>query len=423
MVAVRLSVTLFSVASALLASGAVPVSDTVNGVFDPAFHTLQVQVKGDEMAPPVIMLDADDRITVSFDEISPERRYMRYELIHCDSRWRPDALVSPEYIDGFNEGLVEDYAFSQATLIQYVHYRITLPNADMRFTLSGNYLLRVYDESDPDRTLLQARFSVCEPAMRVSASVSSRTDVDYNESHQQLTIGVDTRNMAVNNVYNDVMVSVQQNGRIDNEAFLTRPMRVAGPMLWYEHQKPLLFDAGNEYRRMETVSVTYPGMGVESMSFSDPYYHATLYTDLPRSGSSYSYDSTQHGRFKIREFNSDDSDVEAEYVVTHFSLEIPEIDGADIFVDGDMTCRRFSPLSRMVYNRASGLYELSMLLKQGAYNYQYLAVPSMSMRGNTAIVEGNHYQTVNEYLVKVYLRQPGERYDRLVAVTSAFSGR
>lgn len=399
------------------------VTDTRSGVIAPGFHTLQIHVQGDEMASPVIMLGSDDRLTVSFDELAPDMRYMRYELIHCDALWRPDALVGPEFLDGFNEAQVEDYAFSQATLTQYVNYRITIPNAQIRPKLSGNYLLRVYDESDPSVTLVQARFSVCEPAMRSAATVSSRTDVDYNDTRQQITLSVDTRTQQIHNVFNDLIVTVTQNGRLDNMAVVRHPSRVAGTVLWYEHVPELIFNAGNEYRRMEIVSTSYPGMGVEGMSYADPYYHATLYTDLPRNADRYSYDQTQFGRFRIHQFNSSDPDTEAEYIVTHFALEAPEMRNADVFLDGDFTCRRFDPESRMVYNRAAGRYEHAILLKQGAYNYQYLTVPNMSTRGATAPVEGDLYQTVNEYTVMVYHRPPGSRYDRLVTYTRCYSGR
>jgi hypothetical protein len=77
----------------------------------------------------------------------------------------------------------------------------------------------------------------------------------------------------------------------------------------------------------------------------------------------------------------------------------------------------------MVYNRATGLYERSMLLKQGAYNYQYLAVLAGTKRGFTAQVEGDFYETVNEYLIKVYNRPVGSRYDRLIGATLIYSGR
>lgn len=75
---------------------------------------------------------------------------------------------------------------------------------------------------------------------------------------------------------------------------------------------------------METVSTTYPGMNIESVDYHDPFYHATVATDYPRSADKYVYDRTQNGRFFIREYNSSQSDIEADYVVTHFSLDAPE---------------------------------------------------------------------------------------------------
>ncbi|MDE6370476.1 MAG: DUF5103 domain-containing protein, partial [Duncaniella sp.] len=63
-------------------------------------------------------------------------------------------------------------------------------------------------------------------------------------------------------------------------------------------------------------------------------------------------------------------------------------------------------------------YEQSMLLKQGAYNYQYVALPAGGHpTGLTATVEGDKYQTVNEYVIKVYHRQRGARFDSLVGIT------
>lgn len=408
--------------SALCATMSV-AQDTMNGIFDQRFRTLQVKVEGNDYAPAIIMLNTDDRITISFDELADDYSYLRYSLIHCDSQWKPSGLVDPEFVDGFNLGEIEQYEFSQLASTRYVHYSVSLPNDQVRFTISGNYLLRVFAEDNPDYTLLQARFMVCENIMGVTADVTSRTDIDYNRSSQQLSIEVDTRQENVNNMYQDLTVVITQNGRTDNTATITAPMRVSGRKVCYEHLRPLIFDAGNEYRRMEVVSTTYPGMGVEEITYATPYYHMVLNTDMPRYASNYTYDQTQHGRFTIREYNSSMSDVEADYVIVHFSLEMPQLINTDIFLDGDFTYRRFDPDSRMIYDNATGTYQKSLLLKQGAYNYQYLAVPTSSMRGKTSIVEGNFYQTVNEYVITVYYRQPSSRYDRLVAATIIHSGR
>ena len=60
----------------------------------------------------------------------------------------------------------------------------------------------------------------------------------------------------------------------------------------------------------------------------------------------------------------------------------------------------------------------AVLLKQGSYNYQYLFVPTGSSVGQTGPIEGNYYQTQNEYSIYVYYRPMGARYDRLIGVTT-----
>lgn len=398
--------------------------DTRQGALEPSFKTLKVTLNGDLFAQPVINLaDPAERIIISFDELADEHRYLRYTLEHCDASWRPSGLVDPEFLDSFNEGTVDDYQYSQATIVHYVHYTVALPNEQVRITQPGNYLVKFYDEGDPEHTLLQARFGVCDFSVPLGVTVSSRTDIDSNDSHQQLGITLDTRNISVDDPFNDLRVVITQNGRPDNEVTLVTPQRINGPRVIYEHLRPLIFNAGNEYRRFETSSVNYPGIGIEHMSHDTPVYNALLYTDTSRASQSYLYDSTQQGRYLVRSTDTSDSDSEADYVLTHFTLEMPPLAGADIFIEGDLTDRRFDPASHMVYNHASGCYEQSLLLKQGAYNYQYLTLPNGSDGvGLTAPVEGDKYQTVNEYTVKVYHRPKGTRFDRLVGITTIKSG-
>lgn len=405
------------------ALAAVPRVDTRNGIFDSSFRTLQVHVDGNELAPPVIMLNSGDEVTISFDELSDSRSYLRYSLQHCDAGWQPSGLVDSEFLAGFNEGEVEDWDFSDATTVNYVHYSVTLPNDKVRFTVSGNYLLRVYREEAPDVTLLQARFSVSEGAVRIGGDVTTRTDVDYNGSHQQLSLKVDVDRLPVHNIYTDLKVVVTQNGRDDNKVVLTAPQRVAGNAAYYEHLRSLIFPAGNEYRRFEIVSTYYPGMRVAEIAYAAPFYHERLYDDEPRREVPFTYDRTQNGRFVVREFGSDHGDTAADYVVTHFNLLSPPLPDYDIYIDGDMTCRRFSPESAMHYDSDTQSYKASMLLKQGSYNYQYLAVPKGADRGVTSVIEGDFYPTLNEYLVQVYYRAPGSRYDRLLGTTLLFSGQ
>ena len=411
---IRVFIMLFLLAPLrMLAAG-----DTMTGSFTDKIKTLRVEVDGVPLAPPVLTLYGNDRLVFSFDHLAEDREYLRYELVHCNADWQPSGLVDSEFLDGFNQGDIEDYEFSQLTSVHYVHYTFAIPNRQVAPKISGNYLLRIYPENDPEDTWAQFRFMVTEQAAAIDAALSSRTDVDFNREHQQLSLRVDTERAGVQDPFNDLIIKVQQNGRWDNEATLRQPLRMASRSVSvYEHQAPLIFEAGNEYRRMETVSVTVPSMGVAEIAYAEPYYHMVLATDEPRREQMYLYDQTQHGRFVIREYNSTQSDIEADYVVVHFTLEMPENPDAMVFLDGDFVNRRFDPESLMTFNRATGLYERNMLLKQGAYNYQYLTVPNGQSKGLTAPIEGDKFQTSNEYLVKVYVRHPGDRYDRLVATS------
>lgn len=408
---------------AIAASVAAYATDTRTAIFDSNFRSLRACTESNYYAPPVVELGGDDRVRIEFDEISPEMRYMRYSLLHCDANWQPSQLVESDYVDGFNEADIEEYDFSSGTFANYVHYGISLPNEDMPILLSGNYLLRVYPEEDSENTLLQVRFSIVEKAVDIFAEVTSRTDIDYNKSHQQVTVTVDTKDYRVENMYADLKVVVTQNARSDNEAIVTNPLRVSSNKAFFEHDRKLIFPAGNEFRRFEMTTTNYIGMGIDRYAYHDPFYHAELKIDEPRCYGSYTYDQTQYGRFTIRESNAFDSNTGADYMIVHFALDIPRQSGGDIFVDGEFTQHNFTNANRMHFNEATNRYELDMPLKQGAYNYQYLWLPHGSKAALTAPIEGDFYQTVNEYQIKVYNRRLGERYDRLIGYTVLYSGQ
>lgn len=406
------------IAAIFRAAGAAP---TEQRIFDPNFRSLQVRVNGDQLAAPVIAIDSGDRIEIVFDEIADDRTYMRWELIHCNSRWEPDGLVDSEFLDGFNMGDVDDYEFSRATLVHYVNYRITIPDERVRITASGNYVVRVYLEDDPDHTVLQARFCVSENRVGVSGGVTSRTDIETNGTRQQLEFTVDTREAPIEDIFNDLTVVVSRNGDPESELTVTHPLRVQGTKAVYEHLRPLIFGGGNEFRRFETVTTRYPGIGIAGIEYHDPLYHFILTPDQPRAAGRYIFDSTQHGRFFIREAQSASGDTGADYVAVHFTLEMPRMKNADVYVSGYLTGNRRDETTRMTYNPDAQAYELTLMLKQGAYNYQYVTVPFGSAQASPAPVEGNFHETTNEYLIKVYHRPRGARYDHLLGAATVFS--
>ena len=99
---------------------------------------------------PLLHLDGSDVLHIQFDEMSHDVRSYSYRVLHCDADWTPSALASGEYLAGFPTGMISEYALSTTTTYPYTNYKLSVPNDDMSFTKSGNYVLQVYEDNDPD---------------------------------------------------------------------------------------------------------------------------------------------------------------------------------------------------------------------------------------------------------------------------------
>jgi hypothetical protein len=69
----------------------------------------------------------------------------------------------------------------------------------------------------------------------------------------------------------------------------------------------------------------------------------------------------------------------------------------------------------MTYNYKRKGYQASLFLKQGYYNYLYGLVERGQKSADVSLIEGNHWETLNEYSIYVYYKKPGTNYDQLIA--------
>jgi len=399
--------------------------DTRPHIFDSNVRSLKVCLESNMYAPPVLMMNSDDRLLVNFDYLDYDYHFLRYSVTHCNADWQPSQLIESEYVSGFNYADIEDYARSVSTFVHYYNYQFELPNSDMELLVSGNYLLSVYDQDNPDEILFQTRFSLCEGTVNVFPQVTSRTDIEYNNRFQQVSFDIRYKPNQISDPYGEFTCVVSQNSRDDNAVMVNRPTMVGVDHVTYDHDRNLIFRAGNEFRRFETVAVHSINMGVQSVRYYEPMYHAILMEDEPRNEMQYLYDQTQFGRFTIRNAEArGESAVQADYMITHFTLNtMGRLNGGNVYLYGEFLNGHPNSLLMMDYDTNSGCYTADLLLKQGAYNYMYLWIPDGTTVGMTSKIEGDHYETINEYMVKVYDRPMGERYDRLVGYGIVYSGR
>lgn len=390
-------------------------------VKDKLVKTLQVHKEGDPMSIPYIMLNEEGAININFDVLHDEFHYYAYSIIHCDANWQQSSLSPIEYMNGFQGMPIDDFANAVATSTQYTNYQLTLPNKDINFKISGNYAVNVYEENNPERVLLTACFYICDPLISIATSLSSNTDIDTNKEHQQVSFSINHPTYPIAYPQSDLKIRVYQNNRIDNAVNDLQPSNISTNKITYEHNRNLIFEAGNEYRRFEFLSNTYNGMNVQNTSFHNPYYHIELMTDLPRSFQSYQYDQDQNGYYLVNCSRCSDPDTDADYHIVHFTLL------SDLFLDGNIYIlsnafnNTLNEKNKMGYSIENGQYEKAVLLKQGLYNYQYIFVPHGDTQGTTSVIEGNYYETENEYCIFVYHRPINTRYDQLIGIQTISS--
>lgn len=385
-----------------------------NEVFNPHIKTLQVIVNDNWMLPPVVTLHSDDFIHLSFDELTHEYHRYIYHITHCNADWTPSGLMEIDYLNGFNDNPIDDYQNSFNTTMLYTHYWVRFPNENAQVTVSGNYIVTVYPDDNPESPIFKACFSVVDPQVKVSAWVSGNTDIDTNASHQQVSFNINYQGYNINSPQSELKIQVFQNQRADNMVTVSNPTFLSPGLLQYVHNRQLIFDAGNEYRRFEITDIHTPTLGVDQIQYFAPYYHAILFPGQPRKN--YSFDIDQNGRYLIRYDLDQDNNTQADYLFVHFTLQMPPLPGGNFYLQGEFTYDRFNAGSQLTYNAQDGAYEGVQLLKQGAYNYLYLFVPDGSTKGSTAQAAGNFYETENEYLILVYHRPFGGLYDKLVGV-------
>ena len=360
---------------------------------------------------PVIMLNSGETVNIDFDDLTHESQRYAYRIEHCDANWKPtSSLFDSDYIDGFADGnLIDNLEQSLNTNTLYTHYHFQLPNRHCRPFLSGNYRVTVTDDNTGD-SILTACFMLSEQTMNLGIEAYTNTDKDINRQHQQVAMQLSYNGNKVTDHSREIKTVVLKNGYWYDAAWNATPQFIMPDGLKWSHNTHLIFNAGNEYRKFETLDPTHPTMGIEAVGWDGTHFSASVWPDEPRPN--YVYDEDANGSFYIRNSDNIENDVASDYILTRFTLLCTPQPG-DVFLHGQWTNGSLSPTYRMTYHPELKAYTADVLLKQGYYSYTYLLRTPDALR--TLPADGNFFQTENTYYAFVYYRPIGSRTDRLVA--------
>lgn len=384
-----------------------------NKIYKDGIKTILFHRAGVQFSYPIIDLGSDNKLLLEFDDLNEEQIDFSYTIIHCNYDWLPTNINAIEYIDGFEENIIEDYENSFNTLVPYRHYKLKFPNENIKPLISGNYILYVYEDYVKEKPILTRRFYVVDSKLKVNAKVKRPSIVNSINDSQEIVFSVyDIRKMIFNPLDN-MKVAILQNNIEDIFIKDLKPDFIKGDVYEYINPQKLKFKGGNEYRYFNTKSTKYVNDRIASINYNEPHYVFELITERSVANMPYSHAQDINGELLVTAENINNDELEADYVYVDFNLKYFNDLKGDFYVFGALSDYEINENCKMYYDFGEKRYKLRMLLKQGFYNYQF--VSSNNEEIDFSLIEGNYYETENNYVIYVYYKQQGSQYDELIA--------
>lgn len=365
---------------------------------------------------PIIRLG--EQIYLEFDDITATEQDFYFKIVHCDYDWTPSKLLKSEYLIGTDNQRIINYENSFSTLQPYSNYNLTLPNSQLKFRVSGNYLIEIYDMKG--ELQFSRRFVIYQDAVAVGGIVRRSRDFNFINEKQVVQFSVNTSGFEIINPLKEVKVAIIQNYFWPTALYNVKPQFVLGNELIYKYDKETSFYGGNEYLNFDTKDLRVPTAAISKIELTDLYNHF-LFTNQYRYHNEYTFFPDINGDFQVSTLQGDDVSRESEYTKVHFSLPYnPEIGLDNVYVFGKYNNYDISEENRMIYNEETGNMELMYPFKQGFYNYKYVTEDKEGVVDLNS-VSGNFHFTENNYLILVYYRNFGAMFDSIIGVGSVNS--
>ena len=383
-------------------------------VYDEAIRSVQLYRDIFETSYPVIYLGQALPLTLEFDELMAQADRasdLLVDIINCDVNWKPTNVLPIEFYDGFTQDRLTSFRRSRHTKVPYVHFSYTFPQQGERFKISGNYLLKVYRDDAEETVVLTRRFIVVEQRTEIQL-INQLASVPERLEMEELAFTLTTEGLPIRNNFRDLKIFLLQNFRWGDAYQFDMPRFQSPNRLEYYTDLNQAFDAGNEFRFHDVRSVRFYSNSIREVLEREEIYDVILYRDQVRNKNTLGPIQDFNGGYFVQISDFQDGDVHADYVYNLFALQSPPLPDAQVYINGSFTGWQLDNAYEMTYNEAQRQYELDLLLKQGFYDYQYVAKTNGKVEASP--LEGPHRNGENFYTLLVYFRSPMDRSDRLI---------
>ncbi|HEY2581927.1 MAG TPA: DUF5103 domain-containing protein, partial [Mucilaginibacter sp.] len=220
--------------------------------------------------------------------------------------------------------------------------------------------------------------------------------------------------LRVQNPGADIRTFIMQNARSETMILNTQPANINGTQLIFNDVNTNDFPGGNEFRHFDTRSLKVNSERILRIT-RDTSNKIVLLTDPDSNLPNYSFQYDLNGNFYILNQDGADPSTDADYSRILFSLATKKSPSeGNAYIVGQFNDYKLDDNSKLNFDSINGKYFTNQFLKQGVYDYAYEWVDKSTGKADDNALEGNHFETENDYQVLVYYRPAGARWEELV---------
>jgi hypothetical protein len=362
---------------------------------------------------PIIPLNSNETVTLGFDNLKGGTVNYHYTIEHCDADWNSSNISTAEYLKNYSDDRLDNYSYSTATVQKYTHYELKLPNENIAPKIPGNYILKVYEDSDPTKLVLTRKLYVVNTKISLIAEVVPSVDNSTRNTNQKINFTVDYGSQRVQNPSREIRTLVMQNNRPETAIMNTQPTYIRGSQLIFSDVTANDFPAVNEFRHFDTRTLKLNSINIQHI-YRDTANTILLLTDPDRSKGNYTLEYDLDGNYYLLNQDGTDPRIDADYAHMLFSLSTTRQPNTGTpYVVGRFNDYKLDANSKLTFDANLNKYVASIFLKQGVYDYTYVWVDTKGREDITGL-EGSYFETENEYQVLVYYKPAGARWEELV---------
>lgn len=396
-------------------------------IFMPNIKTVQFTMLGNQLAYPIIRLNSSDQLQLEFDDMDADVKSYYYNIELRNADWSAVQMSYYDYVKGYPNQRITTYRSSSQTLTNYTHYQLTMPDRNIMPTKSGNYVLKVFINGDTTRLAFTKRFLVVNPSLAVAAQVQQPFNQQLFRTHQKINLSINSGTLNVTYPQQQIKVVILQNSRWDNALKNIKPNIIRNNTYEFNAEADCVMPAMREWRWLDLTSFRLLSDRVRRQANTNTTYDLFVIPDVSRNVQRYIYYKDYNGLYAALTNEGLNPFWQGDYATVHFTYappgNAPYPAGKDLYIIGQITNYGKDNGAKMTWNEEQRVYQTTLQLKQGYYDYVYGVADSQVPNPVfvTDDTEGNIWETENEYNVLVYYRELGGRYDQLVNVTTLSS--